>query len=1119
MTDTAETNTSQNKSRLRSFLFDSKEKYSDELKTNFLLFENMFVESYSSSYSIDEKGSYTGLPHSRNVENAINNCFLLQPDTRLTAAEAYILLASIYLHDIGKTKDGKEIDIEGTDIKKIFLEKEWLKKSEDALKKNENDHQYKSALKILLNPALYHIFDKGLADSIARICLLHNYENRNIAESNNWLNDMYLDKYGRIRIAWLGALICLGDELDSSYHRHAENDNGKLKNSLRGNISGCEVDITGRILLIHGTSDLESFFNVKNEDVMSWLYKDIVKKEEMIKTWVKEYKQMDIELRSCAVVFNNTLITVNGTGKSEEKDITKADPFILTIEPNITPLKIDRIIEGIFGLRFGVFGKNTFSWEILASESGIESIDELKKIFHRISSISRIPLEKKTYIDIPFLANSDDPGPGLCTLISFDELDGEWGIQLKVKDKKSSGEEKKPDNNQITSIKKELCFRFNEIIKKLKEKYDPSNGDSSEGGSSKGGSGTKGKHHRTVENGTKDLYYKTENSELNYLLDEIMCYQQLSKNEDCFDGRGIYFPKYQKDEQSERRMGINMVISGPPGIGKTTLAIQLISGLSKLFCSNEQGEHCDKSKRNYEKKVVSYISIEPPFNKVESIIKSIDKDGKNISIKNLQTDLGEANYNNYNSIMGWSYRDIYNDLTKEDDKKTILLLQKLSPRFNSQVTNDKKDFVFWKRFKQLCRLVENASWHGENWDIYSNQENNLLLAFVIDSLNAFGQETLVREQIYQLFKLVSWSGLLGIFLYEESDVQQQQGNPFLDEVAFLSDIFIRLSWSKGIYRYKQIEILKSRYQKHVLGPHPYKVNEKNLAIFPDLHTIMSREERHSIKKGNNKNSDNKEEFGIKIKKDKAKEETDFTFAKDSFILLKGERNTHKLAMSMLYAFSGITNEPNEPDKPDKEDVLIINFGPEINVKNLQKNIKIENQLNLNENTNNSDKKVIFEEISNKTHDKFKYNIYNDKDKEDHGNLYILSFNTGFLMPEECISVILQVIEQITSIQRVIFFSTYHLPLRFPLLAGENKFIPYFVRIMKLRGKSLLLVALEEKEIKDPDNIKLLSGMESTADYIISATKKPKSNQIDLSINKIIERDYSKYTAEINFENE
>ncbi len=316
--------------QLRLFLFNAKEKYASMLAEKFTFIENLFYNKYLPLFSPDD-GSQTGFQHIKNIEALLNMCLEKKPDLYLSPSEAFVLLSALILHDIGKIKEraiGKNVEEISSEIKamrdKIKAAETTMASWIDSIINNNNNeyHHLFSALLILESPEKYGIFDYGLADCIARVCLLHDFDKKPVLERGGWLNTVYLDRYGSINIAWLGALLCLSDELDISYHRQAEIIKGG-KGNQRGLVSGCEVDLVGRTLIIYPTPQLSKWLgggpdengcnkNKDKEEInnnLFHLYRDILTKESMLSVWAKELKQMGLELRSCAVLYQSNLIT------------------------------------------------------------------------------------------------------------------------------------------------------------------------------------------------------------------------------------------------------------------------------------------------------------------------------------------------------------------------------------------------------------------------------------------------------------------------------------------------------------------------------------------------------------------------------------------------------------------------------------------------------------------------------------------------------------------------------------------------------------------------------------------------------------------------------------------
>lgn len=140
-------------------------------------------------------GSYNSYPHIRNLEQYLDDLLLKYCEGNgnscgsfeLSAAELYIILASILLHDLGKAISKKFGH--GSDSRKLI------------------DAKY----------ADLGIPSAELARSIGKICEYH--EPKSLSKINAQLRTIRITQYGRVRERELAGLLALIDQLDSAYTR------------------------------------------------------------------------------------------------------------------------------------------------------------------------------------------------------------------------------------------------------------------------------------------------------------------------------------------------------------------------------------------------------------------------------------------------------------------------------------------------------------------------------------------------------------------------------------------------------------------------------------------------------------------------------------------------------------------------------------------------------------------------------------------------------------------------------------------------------------------------------------------------------------------------------------
>ncbi|MCX6582448.1 MAG: hypothetical protein NT166_19935 [Candidatus Aminicenantes bacterium] len=821
------------------------------------LAENLEVICKLSQHLIDalphQGGSLSGLSHIQGVLHEIENLMESNPHLDLTSVEIYILLTSTLLHDIGKLKEGdypenptqeKHAGKTPKDINDIIQElQKKIQLNNEALAilttKKSKPHPFISALTIIDRYSNFGIFDKELAQIVAIVTLCHTkYFKEYLKNDEGFLSDRYLARYGKIRVKWLSALLVIGDELDTSYHRAVYSEflpgktsPGYSKGEFRSNIGGCKIDLIGRCIVVYPIDELKKQIQegqtpeVNNQKSLCGIFaRDVLYKNELIRGWSPELKQMNIALQACLVEVDGDLLKVL---KEEEKY-----QFIPVVEPTISYFKVSRVIEAMFKLKYGVFKKRYFSWEMLQSEAGFETQEQLKLVVHRLSRLAVIFSGKKScklfYSFFKELSH-------LPFSLEIQELAAEWTVEILYKPGRNGVQTDNGENEGISVINLSSWFLFfvesiidSPNLEKLQQsarlileniiKIHPSTDSTPE------------KENEKTENSR--FFIHPGNEKLTYLLNEISpCWK--SSGQEIFSPLGIELPlsggwyinrkAQNKIVYPPRILGINVVIAGPPGIGKSTLALDIINNLSLIKCPQGcSGKNAPCLKEKKQNGAVAYFSLEQPLFTIKNLAEKMSE-GENIAIQILEAKLIES-LPAEASQQDPDRDDVeYEDLFDKAGTNRLLLLPRLSPRFVGEKTEDDDRILFWQRFKQISRLIE-ASFVATQGEPTHDRR---LHAVVIDNINSFLNEPMAREYIFKLFRLISSSGILGIFILEDPEESTTDIKRELEEVEFLTDIWIKLGWSLRLdYKFKMLEIKKSRYQRHVLGTHPFKIRMK-----------------------------------------------------------------------------------------------------------------------------------------------------------------------------------------------------------------------------------------------------------------------------------------------------
>ncbi len=541
---------------------------------------------------------------------------------------------------------------------------------------------------------------------------------------------------------------------------------------------------------------------------------------------------------------------------------------------------------------------------------------------------------------------------------------------------------------------------------------------------------------------------------------------------------GIRTPHYCGEKKMDEGSG-NIVISGKPGVGKSTLAFQFAAACASKF--NEG--------------ISVYFSLDVDE---KQIVKSMKRSGGDLKINFLCDYLSEGygasiqNDTGSNEELEAMFRNV---LYKNEKGKIVpqVILPKLSPRGITPDMSAKEDAIFVQRISELQKLLRAVSIYnaGQRNKNIENREPMVKLV-VIDSLDVFGERTLTREEISRLFMLFKQYGIIGVFTMGYVGYESLTSEAlYRAAVTYQADVVIELKKEfYNNYTCSYFEIVKSRYIRHVLGHHPYKVenyqkpgeenveNEfffsntdiiKKIVVLPSLHYRISASENSvlSSSPGSQKtgmiDECGKTIFGIeeigRILPNHFKERR---MDLPQIITISGSSGLFKSDIALSALLSGIVDHDERGlivrlgDRDAFavrgvrfEKALLERFKAKIEQR------KDDNHLYFYE----KDKKVIHNDEPNK----YTLKGWTIKKEEAEPQLLEVTFKNGALLPEEFVDEICKIIN-IYEIRRVVFMDLKYIGSSYPFLVNSdtsgNLFLSAFVHIMRNYGMHVIMSSSE-----------------------------------------------------------
>ncbi len=564
---------------------------------------------------------------------------------------------------------------------------------------------------------------------------------------------------------------------------------------------------------------------------------------------------------------------------------------------------------------------------------------------------------------------------------------------------------------------------------------------------------------------------------------------------------GIRIPHYEGTEKMDEGSG-NIVISGKPGVGKSTMAFQfaaacaskLNEGIAVYFSLDVDEKQIIKSMKHSNASLrINYLCDYP----------SVRKDAL------LQYDTGS------NRELAEVFREV---LYKDPDNRAVpqIILPKLSPRGISPDTGTKGDSVFLQRIEELQKLLRAiSSYNSQERSKNGKEKGALVKLVVIDSLDVFGERTLTREEINRLFMLFKQYGIIGVFTMGSIGYESLTSEAvYKASVTYQADMVIELKREfYNNYTCSYFEVAKSRYIRHVLGHHPYKVENytisaeqrendilsfkntdliKKIMVLPSLHYRISASENtisphdlKSLETGKKKEETGREDekktiFGIKemldIMPNHFKERS---MDLPQIITISGSSGLFKSDIALNALLAGIVDYRQDKEDEQEQRGLIVRLGDRdaFAVRGVRFETDLLERTRKRFGTQNGNSICFYEKGEDIVHndEPNKYTLKGwslQKGKDEPPQLLEVTFKNGALLPEEFVDEICKIIN-LYGIRRVVFTDLKYIGSSYPFLVNSdtsgNLFLSAFIHIMRNYGMHVIMSSsesgLEESDVE------------------------------------------------------
>jgi hypothetical protein len=440
---------------------------SPELASQLDLIKKKGLEEWVPMLQFD-RGSHGGYPHLRNVERNADKLVPQKIKEKFGAGEIFLLLCSIYLHDIGKiipdqqTSNQKDISTICkslmTDHQTPCLQNECEECQAPVIDRNkqkipqcrDRKHAYESERIINESWAMLGLPNEKIAKYCAMLAYCHGLNTplkvnqcRKSQEQAGDYCEIFVEPYGLIRIPLLASIIRIADETDNYWTRSIElywyeniqatSRTDLLVKAFRRWVEDVEFCHEGRCIIMH----LPESIKEKSDCYKKTIAKLSDCREQIcnvLRNWSKPLNNEDIHYDYAFLEHGNTLCL------NPIEDIKFSKIFDQDVDKNSgkdTKKELERLVNAIIDLALGSLEYESFRWRSLEAKIGRLLTDRDKWFVKWLSPASKhklnivfIPEDEK--IRITFEGKPEKDGDEYINKDYIEEICSSIGIEREM---------------------------------------------------------------------------------------------------------------------------------------------------------------------------------------------------------------------------------------------------------------------------------------------------------------------------------------------------------------------------------------------------------------------------------------------------------------------------------------------------------------------------------------------------------------------------------------------------------------------------------------------------------------------------------------------------------------